>query len=38
MVGQGSRKLGIEGWRFNSWCSGRGDGIDCMGVVMKELC
>ena len=28
----------IEAKRYKLWLSGKGDGVGCMGVVVKERC
>ena len=36
---QGARMLGMKGKRYKLWCSGKGDGLGGVGVVVKEeLC
>ena len=29
--------LGIKGWEYKLWWSGKGDGVGGMGVMVKEL-
>ena len=37
--GKGSEMLGKEGRRYKLWLSGKVDGVDCVGVMVKEeLC
>ena len=34
--GHGSMMLGIDARRYNLWCSGKGDGVGGVGVMVKE--
>ena len=35
--GQDARMLGMKGRRCKMWCSGKGDGVDGVGVIGKEV-
>ena len=28
--------LGVKGWRYKQWCSGKGDRVGCVGAMVKE--
>ena len=34
--GQGARMLSMKGRRYKLWWCGKGDGIGCVGVMVKE--
>ena len=34
--GKGARMLKKKGRRYTMWWSGKGDGVDCVGVMVKE--
>ena len=37
--GQGARFVGVRGRKYKLWCSGNNDGIDGVGILVKEeLC
>ena len=35
--GHGARMLGMKGRIYNMWCSGKGDGVGGVGVMVKDL-